>query len=365
MSLTGVPLFVCAFLVMAAVLAATVLVWNRWGRARFVLRPFGILLTEALLVLSVGLVVNRSEQFYPDWDSLLHSETAGSTTYAVHPGGLDGWLHQSGDLADQGDAFPWQPSGWAEWHLAAAPLVFTPVGYLAHTEWRYPALVVIDDGKTGAARSADHSAGPAIVVFARTTAATAPEVLTAALPTALAHDLRVTDKHWALVAPAGDTGLANKAVAAAPGRYPALALVKPAAGTKPATTGTKKPVTTTAKPPAKAPAKKPATKPKTPAKPRTTVAGTLPVGIITTTVVETAYTGGVTDPKAPAGQTALAAALDWACRQTPPPLAASTPPAKSLPVYHSPHHDKHPAPGDSGAPSMGGAKPQGGKRGHR
>jgi len=364
MSLTGVPLFICAVLAAAAALTATILVWNRWPRLRLGLRPAGVLLTEALLVVSVGLVVNRSEEFYPNWDSLLHPSHAGATTYAVRPGGLDGWLHQSGDLADQGDTFPWQPSGWADWHLAAAPLVFTPAGYLKHVGWRYPALLVLDDGRTGwtaaaetaAARSSDGTAGPAVVVFARPTAATSPDVLTTALPTALAHDLRVTDKHWALVAPAADTGLADKTVAASPGRYPALALVQPAVARKPAA---KKPVK---KPAAKKPAaRKPAARKPAARKPvpRTTVAK-LPVGIVTTTVAETASTtGGIATT---AVQSALTAALDWACRQTPPPLAASTPAAKSLPVYHPHHHPKRPVPSGSGAPSAGGPKPGGGKR---
>ena len=198
MSLTGVPLFVCAVLATAAALAATVLVWNRWGRLRFVLRPFGVLLTEALLVVSVGLVVNRSQQFYPDWAALMQSSNTTGTTYAVHAGGLDAWLRdQSGDAADQGSAFPWQPAGWADWHLAGAPLVFTPAGYLKHTGWRYPTLLVLDDGKTGwttasetaAARSAGRTVGPAVVVFARTTPATSPDTLTSVLPAALAHDL--------------------------------------------------------------------------------------------------------------------------------------------------------------------------------
>src|SRR4051812_14507996 len=102
MSLTGVPLFVCAVLATAATLAATILVWNRWQRLRFVLRPVGVLLTEALLVVSAGLMVNRSQQFYPDWAALMQSSNSTGTTYAVHPGGLDGWLRDhSGDLSDQ------------------------------------------------------------------------------------------------------------------------------------------------------------------------------------------------------------------------------------------------------------------------
>jgi len=87
----------------------------------------------------------------------------------------------------------------------------------------------------------------------------------------------------------------------------------------------------------------------------------LPAGILTTTVVETAFTSG-NAPQTTASESALATALDWACRQTPPPLAASTPAAKSLPVYHPHHHPKRPVPSGSGAPSAGGPKPGGGKR---
>src|SRR4051812_28068984 len=250
MALTGVPLLLCAFLATAGAPAATVLVWNRWGRLRFVLRPFGVLLTEAVLVVTVGLVVNRAQQFYPNWAALMQSSNSTGTTYAVHPGGLDAWLRDhGGDVADQGSSFPWQPAGWADWRLAAAPLVFTPAGYLRHTGWRYPTLLVLDDGKTGwtadsetaAARSAASTAGPAVVVFVRTTAATSADTLTSVLPAALALDLRVTDRRWALVAPAADAVLADKTVAAAPGRYPALALVKPAARPKTATAGKKTP----------------------------------------------------------------------------------------------------------------------------
>ena len=373
MSLIGVPLIVCAVLATVAVLAATILVWNRWGRLRFVLRPFGVLLTEALLVVSVGLVVNRSEQFYPTWESLGQSSKSVGTTYVVNAGGLDAWLRDHGsDVSDQGSAFPWQAAGWADWHLAGEPLVFTPAGYLAHTGWRYPTVLVLDDGKHGWTTASETAAargagGPVVVVFVRTTPATTPETLTSVLPAALAHDLRVTDKRWSLVAPAAEAALADKIVNAAPGRFPTLALVKPtaAAGRTPPAGGPKKPVKPPVKPPAKPPvkppakppAKKPPAKPNTASKPnRPTTATALPVGIITTTVVETAFTAGTADPAGAADRSGLAAALQWACSQTPPPLAASTPAATSLPVYHSPHHAKHPEPNGSEAP-----KPRGGK----
>lgn len=126
MSLTGIPLIAGTALVTAAALAATVLGWDRW-RPRFLLRSLGVLLTEALLVLSAGLVVNRSQEFYPTWAALLQSSAATATTYAVRAGGLDGSLHDN-----DGDAFPWQPTGLTGWRLAGAPMVVTPAGYLTH-----------------------------------------------------------------------------------------------------------------------------------------------------------------------------------------------------------------------------------------
>jgi len=141
-----------------------------------------------------------------------------------------------------------------------------------------------------------------------------------------------------------------------------IAAKKPPAKKPPA----KKPAT--AKPPAKKPAtakppvKKPPVRKPAVKKPVVNKPAVLPAGIITTTVVATALTGATGAPQTTASPSALAAALDWACRQTPPPLAASTPAAKSLPVYHSPHHPKHPTPGGSGVPSTGATDPRGGKK---
>ncbi|WP_433293891.1 hypothetical protein ACQP2F_31730 [Actinoplanes sp. CA-030573] len=382
MSLTGSPLIACSILATIAVLAGTVVAWFRAG---FLLRTAGVLLGEVLLVLSVGLVVNRSQGFYPNWAALLHSGRPAGTTYAVRPGHLDGWL-RARTAAGQGYAFAWQPAGWTGWHLAGAPLVAVPAGYLAHPAWRYPALLILDDGRTGwtapaetaAARSAVSAAGPAVMVFVRTTAATGTPPLTAALPAALARDLRVTTRRWALIAPATDAVLADRTVAAAPAYYPALALVQPVSKlfakppskplakplSTPLSTPPRKPLSTPppkplSKPPPKPlskPLSKPAPKPlaKPAAKARGAaglghpVAAVLPAGI-DVTVVRTVLTAATT--AAPSVEAALTAALTWACRQTPPPLAASTPAAASLPVYR--HPTRSPSPSAPALPREG------------
>ena len=215
LSLTGIPLIALAILGTAATLAATVLTWVRWRRWRVPRRTAGVLLTEALLLLSVGLVVNRSEQFYPSWSALVQTASAGGTSYAVAPGHLDGSLR-----ADGGAPFTWQPTGWTRWRLAAAPSVVVPAGYLRHTNWRYSAVLVLDGGTPAP------SALAAITVFVRTTKATTARTLATDLPAALSHDLRATGHRWALVAPAADARLARLTVVAAPARFPAVAFVR-------------------------------------------------------------------------------------------------------------------------------------------
>ncbi|GAA0569699.1 hypothetical protein GCM10010172_62630 [Paractinoplanes ferrugineus] len=339
MSLTGRPLIVLAVLGTVAVLAATVVTW-RWGRRRrYVLRPAGVLLTEAMLLLTVGLIVNRAEQFYPTWATLRQDARTSGTTFAVAPGELDRELRERAG-ADPGRsiAVTWQPAGWSDWHLARAPMVVTPAGYLQHPGWRYPALLVLDDGTTGwtpagetvAARAAT-AAGPAVVVFARTTATTTASTLATALPTALGHDLRVTGGRWALVAPASAAGLAGPTATAVPGRFPAVVL-------------------TTVPAPRSAPKANVAVihRPAAPGTP-------LPVGI---TVAVVKVSGA--HPAEPAGYTPsagstvalsstaadeLGTALDWADRQTPPPLNLSAPPARYLPPRHPKNkHSAQPSP---------------------
>src|SRR5689334_24221273 len=92
MSLTGLPLIVLAVCCTAVVVAATVWSWGRWRPVRFVLRPAGVLLSEALLLVTIGLVVNRSEQFYPSWAALFAPASTGVTSYKTVAGTLDQML---------------------------------------------------------------------------------------------------------------------------------------------------------------------------------------------------------------------------------------------------------------------------------
>jgi hypothetical protein len=363
MSLTGMPLIALAFVGAAAVLVATILLWRRGRRLRLLARPLGVLLTEALLLVGVGLVVNRSEQFYPSWAALLQTTSSSTgTTFAPRPGDLDRWLKtRIGANLDQSVAFTWHPSGWTGWRLAEAPTIVTPTGYLQHPDWRYSALLVIDDGAAGwtpvtevaAALRAGIGGGPAVIILARTTSSTSVNTLANVLPTALTHDLRVTGRRWALVASASDGGLAQQAAVATPGRYPAVALVLDAATPRPASA---KP-TTRASAAAGSPRRVPANRPNSPAsRPSSVVAARLPAGIAEAVVGD----AGTAHPAAPGSSTTIPAAdrdlaappvylaaaapnkletaLVWACQQTPPPLAASTPPVKYVPIHHRPRH---------------------------
>ncbi|MFC4066187.1 hypothetical protein [Actinoplanes subglobosus] len=212
MSLTGIPLIVAAGFGVIAAAALTVRAWRRP-----VVRPLGILITEALLLAGIGLVVNRVELFYPSWADLLQQSDDPAVTAAVQPGALDEWLR----TRPAGDPFTWHPPGWTDWHLAAAPTVVVPPDYPDHPDRRYSVVVVIGDAGAGPPAGAEQT----VVVVARTTVATTAAALTEDLPARLSHDLRVTGRRWALVSPASGMALADQA-AAVPGRYSAIAMIR-------------------------------------------------------------------------------------------------------------------------------------------
>jgi hypothetical protein len=211
MSLTGVRLILLAALVTAAIVAATVLLWSRYGRWRLLSRTAGVLLTEAMVVLTIGLVVNRHEQFYPSWQAL--SGDTGTTVVAAarQAGRLDVELH--GTAAE---TVPWQPSDVATWRLAAPPTVVVPADYLARPSVSYPVVLSLGDPGRNLAD---------VSVAAVPTAATTAAAL-ATLPAELSRDLRVTTQGWALVASAKQAAFARQLMAAAPGRFRALIVVR-------------------------------------------------------------------------------------------------------------------------------------------
>ena len=273
--ITGIPLISLAAAGALAAVAATVLLWHRFGRVRYVLRAAGVLLAEVLLLVTAGLAVNRSEQFYPTWDSVLNAKTdfkiTNDKTYRSTPGALDHTLAvRAGGHAGDAQTFPWQSAGWRGWGLAAAPTVITPPGYLLHPTWSYSAVVVIGGWSAtveeSAARRATATGISAVVVFATATAATTAAELATALPDQLDRDLRVTTHRWAMVAADADATLAERAVDDAALRYPSIAVDRAAA---------------------------------------------LPAGVTVAAVV----TGN--DP--------LYSALSWAIARTPPPLASPQP----------------------------------------
>ncbi|TDC59818.1 hypothetical protein E1258_16625 [Micromonospora sp. KC207] len=324
MALTGISLLVLAGLAAVGAAAATVVGWRQFGRLRIPARVVGVLLTQTLVLVTVGLAVNRSAQFYTNWDDLLTQATAGGRHHVSTPGKLDQWVRQH-DHSDSAQpfAFQWRPNGWADWHLAAPPTVTVPTDYLRNPGWRYPALLVLtsaEDGwgnaaPTDLARSAQTAAGPAVLIFAHTTPATSVPTLAMTLPDQLSRDLRVTGHSWALVSSARQEPFARQMVLAAPGRYPALAVVPTGAGRgRPAGTATPQ---------------------------------GLPVGVtvaVLGTPARTATGRPAAAPRVgstgPSGLDALRAALLWAIRQLPAPLPESAPLVRQV---RTPHGQPSPA----------------------
>jgi hypothetical protein len=195
MSLTGVPLIGVAVLATAVTATATVLLWSRFGRWRFLSRTGGILLTETLAIAAIGLVVNRIDMFYPSWAAL--EGRTGTTAVAVaRPAGrLDGLVRGSAAVT-----VPWRPAGAAAWRLAGTPHVVFPAGYRQRPSIAYPAVVSLVDNQAEAAavlRAARRV--PAVGVVAVSTARTTAAAL-ATLSADLAGDVRMNARGWAVTA---------------------------------------------------------------------------------------------------------------------------------------------------------------------
>ncbi|GAA3347357.1 hypothetical protein GCM10020358_61840 [Amorphoplanes nipponensis] len=210
MTLIGVPLILVAGAATLTVIGLLGWSWNRGGRRRRLpTRVLGVLLGEALLVLTIGLVANRQELFYPSWQALAGrtSTTAGSVPVAA--GRLDASLARHPDQ-------PWQPAGSAAWHLAAPPAVTVPAAYPVRPV-AFPVLLALG-GRPA----------PADLVEVRLEPGPRTDAL-AGLPGLLAGDLRVTSHGWVIVAAAARVPLAGRLVAEFPGRFTALAVTGHAA----------------------------------------------------------------------------------------------------------------------------------------
>jgi hypothetical protein len=71
MTLTGLPLVLGTCAAALSAIAFLVWSWNRGSRRRRApTRVLSLLLSQALLVLAVGLLDNLNEQFYPSWQAL-------------------------------------------------------------------------------------------------------------------------------------------------------------------------------------------------------------------------------------------------------------------------------------------------------
>lgn len=323
MGLTSTALIVLAIVATVAAAVLLVVVWRRpsiatHGGVRAVLARSGtLLLCEALLLLSAGLVLNRQFDLYPTWASLLGQTGANSQTSTTTKG-LTGWLEsKAADGSRDGLLFPWRPKGEAASNLATTPLAFVPAAYFQQTTASFPVVVVVaPSGATAAQGAWDgsdvarllHKDRPVVVVFVRTDRPNAT-LLGTTLPAALDQDLRVSAHGWAIVGAGDAAPAAVAAVGRNADRYGIVAAVTSGTAGVPAAL--------------------------TQAVPR------LPVGIASSIVTGAASGSGAKNVVGEASAR-LGAALDWAYPLLPPaldpaamlsqPSPPPAPPSKRAPV---------------------------------
>jgi hypothetical protein len=189
MSLTGVPLILLAAAATAAVGAGALLLWRR---GRVITRTLSVLLLEALVVFTAGLVFNRHEQFYPSWPALEGDVGTVAVTGHVTAGRLDA-------LAADGRPVRWLPGDLGRWHLARAPELRLPAGYRDRPGDTFPVLLELSGGAP--------APQAVTVVLAPTAATTAAALLT--LPADLRRDVRVNPTGWDVTGAGPETRLAQ------------------------------------------------------------------------------------------------------------------------------------------------------------
>jgi hypothetical protein len=384
MRLTGLSLISVTALLALLVIAGTVLLWSRFGRWRLLTRTVGVVLAEALVVLAIGLVANRSEGFYPSWQALLGDTGTASSTATVAAGRLDA------SLANGQSSLPWKPAALPSWHLAGTPTVLLPSDYRGRPSTTYPVVLVLAGSAAEAVTAASGRAEGVVTVVATPTAATTVAAL-GEIGVALGEDVRVTRYGWGLVASTRSAALAAGLVDAVPGRFAGEALIGsgmrphgPAAfatvrigpamsstpgvspSAKPPRPGKSSPAGKGSQPGRSTPSGKvpPSKKPSTPAgkpthKPKTTPRRPLPPGKPKVPAKPT-LTVPATTLTAPAGSLWVVATR-WAAEQTSQPLQ----PAVRLPVGANSAGGPPPsAPPSGGAPAGGHPNGRHAPRGH-
>ena len=211
MSLTGRGIILVSAALTVLLAAATVLLWRRGGRWRPPIRVAGLLAVEVLVVLTAGLIVNRSERFYPSWQALAASHS--NENVAKPPvGRLDGVLGTSRVVR-------WSPPEGSGWRLAAPAILIVPADYAQHPDRSYPVIVVLTSADRVASIRAEATtiADALTVVAVPTRGTTAAELAT--LPARLAQDARAADTGWAIVADTAQTTLARQWHSLVPARF--------------------------------------------------------------------------------------------------------------------------------------------------
>jgi len=222
MGLTSGTLLATAGIVCAAGLTALVLLWRRWGGRLVVLRAVGILACELLIVVTVGLAINRWGQFYPTWSSLRDNPSSATEPVVQRPD--PGLTAAAPHGAEVGYLLSWPatPTG-----LTGPPLVWLPPAYFRDPTDALPVVVVVAGPADGAWSGNDVPVGdrPAggCVVFARVSAQPVSGLLT--LAAELVRDLHVTTHGWGVVGIGTAAPTAHRLATADPVRFGAVAEV--------------------------------------------------------------------------------------------------------------------------------------------
>ena len=219
-------------------IAGLAVAWSRmrgWWR---VARVGGVIMCQLLIVFTVGVAVNRTEDFYPSWAALRGANPPRITATTAPTARLATWLRtQQARGLRSGLQFAWRSADDAAWGLGAPTVVYLPRAYFQTQDVDLPVVMILVgstvDAKARTDLAAATASGQAVVVVMQPGPHGPDLAAIQQVPALLADDVRVERGGWAMVGTAAAVTPAITLFREHPNDFGVLALVSaphPSAG---------------------------------------------------------------------------------------------------------------------------------------
>jgi hypothetical protein len=189
-----------------------------------------VIVCQLLLVFTIGIAVNRTEDFYPSWAALRGATPPKITTSTRPTARLAAWLRaQQAHGLKAGVQFAWHAADDVAWGLRAPTVVYLPKAYFQTQDVDLPVVLLLTATPLAAPARAQLATavapGSAVVVVMAPDPHGASQRAMEAVPALLAEDVRVERGGWGIVATGATVSPALALFGSQPAEFGVLALL--------------------------------------------------------------------------------------------------------------------------------------------